>query len=709
MALNQTGTILRNHRKQAKLSCAELAVVTGLDASTISRIETETRKPTRETLQQLAVGLKLDEAQVAELLGSAGFAVGEPSGLASSPAFDELDMRIDRALRLVPRLSVDNRLRLVGALASVLRQLEAVWLPLGANPIPYLPEHGPEHTRRMLEALTAHFGEELSRLEYRNLALLCYAIALHDIGIALCNDGVADPHRKYHELSAEYVKNHYLELGISEGEATVVSNLCRHHGGFQNLSALEITEVPGALRADEQKTLLAFLRLADLLEIRPERVQKNLDALMTNLPAMQEVQGEWLRQLFIHRFRRDGSALVAEVRYHRSWGQESIRNLIDALGLELQAQIVIVKDVLVEAGCKLLRGRTEAGPEPPADLMEPMETIRRSLGRFFSARNFFRSVLDGLKLRLQSAGFEEIRDQVLPELRQKIELRPYHAQARNICEELEHAIASDSSEASKIETMKDRVNQCLAALETTARQIGAAAAREFQRNDHCFLLIGFSECVLSALAALGPEQKKSIHIVVLEFRTKSVYDSDNTMKYCDGARYAEAIRDLEYANVWLAPDVSVASVFTMKERLGAPAGSQLFPLPPTHLLLGVNAIVPFDTKDGGKACGIYSTTGYLTVVHIAREYGAKVYVISESGKIRDTMRETAKPRVHYWLPQDHLWDELHRKEIKIYNPLDDRVLPDSIDYFITEDGVMSPSDLWAHRLQVARDRSSTGC
>ena len=134
--------------------------------------------------------------------------------------------------------------------------------------------------------------------------------------------------------------------------------------------------------------------------------------------------------------------------------------------------------------------------------------------------------------------------------------------------------------------------------------------------------------------------------------------------------------------------IYVASVFALPNRLKPEDQVSAFPRRPTHLLLGVNAIVA-ETN----AYGAYSTTGCLAVAQIAKHFNASVYVLAESTKIRKDVPETPEERIHYWLPKDHFWLRLRREEVRIYNPLDDKIPSCLIDAFITEDGVFAPEEL----------------
>jgi transcriptional regulator with XRE-family HTH domain len=65
--------LLRSHRQGKRWSQECLAFECAIDHSLASRLESEKRRPTRDTLAKLCAGLGLTPAQAAELYLAAGF------------------------------------------------------------------------------------------------------------------------------------------------------------------------------------------------------------------------------------------------------------------------------------------------------------------------------------------------------------------------------------------------------------------------------------------------------------------------------------------------------------------------------------------------------------------------------------------------------------------------------------------------------------
>jgi transcriptional regulator with XRE-family HTH domain len=77
------GTTLKRFREARRVSQSKLAERAGFDHSYVSRLESGTRTPTRDAVEQLAKAMELEQVNRDELLASAGFLPGEVSSLLS--------------------------------------------------------------------------------------------------------------------------------------------------------------------------------------------------------------------------------------------------------------------------------------------------------------------------------------------------------------------------------------------------------------------------------------------------------------------------------------------------------------------------------------------------------------------------------------------------------------------------------------------------
>lgn len=75
---------LRRYRFRARLSQSRLAGLAGFDHSFISRLESGTRTPSRNTVIFLGIKLGLNPVESDSLLAAAGFMPGDPENLLAS-------------------------------------------------------------------------------------------------------------------------------------------------------------------------------------------------------------------------------------------------------------------------------------------------------------------------------------------------------------------------------------------------------------------------------------------------------------------------------------------------------------------------------------------------------------------------------------------------------------------------------------------------
>lgn len=85
------GTELATLRKMSHVSQDKLAELSDLDHSFISRLETGTRKPSRDTVERISAALELDAGNRDVLLQSAEFLPASAFGLLSCPNLATLD------------------------------------------------------------------------------------------------------------------------------------------------------------------------------------------------------------------------------------------------------------------------------------------------------------------------------------------------------------------------------------------------------------------------------------------------------------------------------------------------------------------------------------------------------------------------------------------------------------------------------------------
>jgi translation initiation factor 2B subunit (eIF-2B alpha/beta/delta family) len=608
---------------------------------------------------------------------------------AEQPVAGTIQSRFCLALGRIPRVGSSWTPERMGSqLENVIERVEKLWRDEPG--IPFIPEHGPTHNLRMVEVLCEHFAHDLSHLDESEIRVLLAAVWLHDIGMADGLDRKADPDEildKYPEWSAKYVLDEHFALGLSEDDARVVSTLCSLHKVLKDIATLGVTDPGIPMGVRRQKTLLAYLRLADLLEVRPSRVKgRHLTLFTKNRPLPREVHNEWVRNLFVDGTTRKQETLEVRIQFKRAWGEENIRTLIAGIQNDLQAGLNMVKDVLIGDGqCLLLWVRPAVGHAPPADMEHQMMDALNAWGtaRSPNARRVMDFILAGLSQRLGSPDMEAISSYIEGEVQGMLKLRPNMVQIQRLYDDLREVIDSKLDGPAALAELQ-RVAQVYKDLKDKAFIKIADIAQEHFRGQCCFLVFGYSDCVLAALNGLEEASKKSAHVIVLESRNKSVYSFDNFVDYSDGAEYAIAIRQRGFSNVWLASDVSVPSI--CEQPSDEARHGFCGPRKPTHVLLGANGVCPRGN--------IVSTVGHFTVAELAARFGLAVYAVIESDKIGRRSARRLRQREENWLTTDRgLLSRLERAGVQIYKPGEDTVPAAMITYFMTERGVFPPEQL----------------
>jgi transcriptional regulator with XRE-family HTH domain len=115
------GPALARLRETRGLAKKELARRAGLDASTITRLESGERGVTRETVERLANALDATQKEELDLLGKAGFLADEAVELLAEPELARL-----AALLARPDLQPDHRALLVRHLRLALDHAAAL-------------------------------------------------------------------------------------------------------------------------------------------------------------------------------------------------------------------------------------------------------------------------------------------------------------------------------------------------------------------------------------------------------------------------------------------------------------------------------------------------------------------------------------------------------------------------------------------------------
>jgi len=252
------------------------------------------------------------------------------------------------------------------------------------------------------------------------------------------------------------------------------------------------------------------------------------------------------------------------------------------------------------------------------------------------------------------------------------------------------------------------LDQAVTKLKKKAEEEGASILGKSDR----ILLYGTSASVMNLLEAVAnPEMKEHLEIFVAECRVKSNYATTNKIIYNDGIEYAGRIAQKGYKKVAIVPDAAIAhlllpksyyeqaiettvseGIADKKEQEDQETAWLAKPDPITKVFFGFNGL---DLK---HRFAVHSC-GHLALVLLAKGMSnnggktstAEVYLVGTSNKCGTVHYKHVEPRsIKTWLTGDTKLLEEH--EISDYNPVDDIIKLDLVDYVISDLGILPPDE-----------------
>ncbi len=674
----QSGAAVAEARQAKGLSRAELAQQLGLDVSTLSRIENGKRPVSRKLRPRLNAVLGLDGRFSAAAAGEAAMVT-----LPAVSPWEEGDRWMGgdycetEAMRIISSgLSEAVAGELNRFVPAVIKYVRTAWLKAydraHGEPIPYVAQRGPNHSLAMMRVLFQRFSRAIRGLTPPELRILMAAIWVHDLGLTLDHAaGHGGGLNSYHEWSESHVRENYFSFGLCDPEeAKAVSTLCRFHRNTNHLPDLEITGAGGGLDVNRQKTLIALLRLANLMDVHYNRVRDT--ELHSKVPLPIDFQSELLRNLLVTRLYKDRHFLRAEVTYSPDWGESRASALMSTIELDLRTELSRIKDVLT---CNLqhldlLWTKVVGGAYPDPSIAAHLLEATRFLGtaRSPNAARVLDDLLGYLSRELSSArDAARACDAAKSAIEELVKTCGQHAQLLNLRDR--------ALQTSDIVSLRALIEEFQTDKHRAYEAIAAEAQRLFKPGDW-FVLYGYSAAVLEALKALPLDVKSSARVFVLECRGKTLYGPENTVEYCDGVQYALRVREHGYKQVYLAADSCAAYILEASCRepsqwepyFKRAAAARVF------VLLGADGVDP-------ASASAWSTVGCLPLALAAKEYGAKVYVLAEPRKMRRGLK-WPEPREAEWLTSEPAINGvLEHNGIEKIHPLNERLPSKLVSWF----------------------------
>lgn len=675
----KVGTAVAEARQAKGLSRAELAQQLGLDVSTLSRIETGKRPISRKLRPRLYSVLGLD-SRVFAATASGADGRREQRNISTSP-WDDERWKVghyceSEAARIIGSgLSEAAAKELNRFVTAVIKYVRNAWI--GAyerrqgEPIPYVARRGPNHCLAVMRILFQRFSRTIRGLAPPELRILVAAIWVHDLGLTL-DEAAADSGglNTYHEWSEAQVRENYYSFGLCDPEeAKAVGTLCRFHRNTNHLPDLEISGAGGGLPVNRQKTLIALLRLGNLMDVHYNRVcQTELHA---KVPLPIDFQSELLRNLFVTRLYDDRHFLRAEVTYSPDWGESRASSLMSTIERDLRTELSRIKDVLTSnlQHIDLLWIKVVGGAYPDPSIAAHLLEATRFLGtsRSPNAAHVLNDLLGYLSRHLSNSHDPAVCEGAKSAIDELVKTCSQHAQLLNLQDR--------AHQAKDVLELRAIVEEFQTSKKHAYHNIAAEAQKVFKPGDW-FVLFGFSAAVLEALKVLGQDVKSHSRIFVLECRNKTLYGPENSVEYCDGVQYALRVRELGYKLVYLASDSCAAYILAASKREPTEwepyfnrSGNNK-----VYVLLGADGI---DANDASA----WSTVGSLPLALAAKEYGAKVFVLAEPKKLRPGLK-WPEPKQAEWLTSEPAINGvLEHNGIEKIHPLNERLPGNLVAWF----------------------------
>ena len=702
----ELGNAIQEARGKRTRQDVETAV--GLSGNYLYKIEKYGVVPGRDTLVGIAKALKVPSGTRNHWLALAGYLAEDDSASseemstsADTSSSQEDPSRNDRDdLKLVlkgyPGLAGAELTRLEGYLLNILDKVSAHWRD--SPGLSYISQHGPRCNIRKAALLAENCKHELRQLTVSDYRVLLAAVLLHDVGLANVSDsGPTDEAEEkllgeYERFSIAFLEGHRYELGLlATRDWAAVTELCRYHRNLQPLEDLKLDD-------KRQKALLALLRLGILMDVgTAERANAGDPLTFKRVP--RDLRNAVLRNHFITRMYIDRTegVLAAELNIESAWGDEKIELLSAIIQQDLQSALDRIKLVLITE----LRTNITRADLHPYELADKKHAkalldVLNHLGtaRSPNAARVFNSLVTTLTSKLKGDQFESAIQHVKHELAYYRKIRPHHQKLARIADELSTILDDTPLDGDeKIARMQAVLENYKHDQERAYASIRAWSENKF-KSPARFVVFGYSDCVLTALAAIPPAVRAQSRVYVSECRNKSLYyEFSNAVEYCDGVEFARAshTRAPGFQSISIISDGSVA--YFMKPAASGPDALDGEAGQKTCVLLGADGIA----LNGDASCTIGTLPVALAAKNVSEsrndgESLVSVYLLAEGGKVGEIPWEQLRNvRDNDWLTADQrIIRTLEKAGIAIGNPLNEKVPSDFISGYVTEQGELTP-------------------
>lgn len=486
--------------------------------------------------------------------------------------------------------------------------------------------------------------------------------------INLLIEGNSDKYREIHQLlSKKYVLENFRALRLAPNEAGIIGELCKYHRKSEDISSIN-AEVHNV----DVKLLAAYLRLGDAIHINQDRVDRDLFTLFTRIGMPSESMFHWIKNLCTANVIADNTnqKIIIEV-IGSDTRPKNMQLIADYIREEIESELILIKDILArgnisyysEVAYNIIPGAFSERDKILIDqIISKLQLQDKS-----SASDVVDSIIKSIIsiLEVQDSGFNKYsmikwyQGNVISELLAK---RPCHILVRRIYELIQKGIEKDTSELSS-EQIRDILNSIKYSIEEFNEKRKYSLNKLFQftnailSDTGTILLFGHSRLVIDALKGIDENLKSKTKIYICEGRNIGRYNSLNELDYCDGAVYASSIVENGFKEVFLIPDILVASL--MSRNLI------------DKVIFGANGV---DIQDGTFG----HSAGHLSIADLAHLYDIPVYVILDSFKFGN-LNDCYNPGLERNEGRKYEWFSADKKilskidGVKFFNPREDLI------------------------------------
>lgn len=522
---------------------------------------------------------------------------------------------------------------------------------------------------------------------------LIAAAWLHDVGMApniLKNDEIKtkslgslkDARKKHHERSSQYVRENSKILKLNETEKNNISQLCKYHR-----RSVDIKLCPAGSTGSNLPLLAAYLRMADAIHINFERVDEKRFDLFELIGWPEESKFHWMKSKLIEDVIPDPEKLTITINFRFS--EDDIKDsviIVNMIKAEIESELFTVRNILIRGGISYYLDIETSNTGIPADedlkLLLNQMIDSRQLDSWASATDVANCLINTV-IYLNEMPDKEMALNILNEYKNQVikgnlEKRTCHT----IIEKVYNIINSNikSSDETDFDERFNNIYSELIKIKTDrerAIKIIAKDSEAILSDCESILLFGHSKIVLKALQniskrrKIGKEVKRKTNIFVCEGRNSGRYSYSNELEYCDGLEYARSIKELGFENVNLVPDILIGNLLSREEN-----GIK-------KIILGANGIDIDDSSFG-------HTAGHLTITELARIHEVPVYVLADSFKFGKLNYNEKIQRDTDWFMGAGSINYYKLKGIDLFNPREDKVAPENVNFLITDKGTFPP-------------------